>query len=465
MSQEVKHKHEQQSLSTAAARNLATTTKTVPQMTAITPRWLLRLLPWVEVESGTYRVNRTKVALNQLGETPIALAAGHEGEPELPESFVDYESDPREYTLQVVQTILRIHTRVADLYNHPINQLQQQFRLTMEGMRERQEWEIINHPDFGLLNVVTPAMRIQPRYGPPTPDDMDNLLSLVWKQPAFFLAHPRAIAAFGRECTWRGTPPPTVLLFGTPFLTWRGVPIIPCDKLEIRGQSQSWQGAGKTDILLMRVGEKEQGVVGLHQTGIPNEYMPSLSVHCMGINTKAVMSYLLSLYFSCAVLTDDALGVLENVEVGYYHNYSNAYQSKVLSAITTGTDKKQPAPEQPAGVSTKATITGSYGTEIKIDGQAISPDDLTPLEEKLLIYLFDRANQFCAYDEIYQNVWHDNQEDKHSKDEIKTLTQKQKRALRRRISTLRKKFNQISSGAGKRYLKNVRRAGYKFIPQ
>src|SRR5215472_662885 len=48
----------QLSLSTAAARNLATTTKTPPQMQGITSRWLLRVLPWVEVSSGTYRVNR-----------------------------------------------------------------------------------------------------------------------------------------------------------------------------------------------------------------------------------------------------------------------------------------------------------------------------------------------------------------------------------------------------------------------
>src|ERR1700722_7182088 len=45
------------SLSTAAARNLATTTKSVPQMQGITTRWLLRLLPWVEASGGTYRVN------------------------------------------------------------------------------------------------------------------------------------------------------------------------------------------------------------------------------------------------------------------------------------------------------------------------------------------------------------------------------------------------------------------------
>src|SRR5689334_20794110 len=46
------------SLGTAAARTLATTTKSVPQMQEITSRWLLRMLPWVEVEGGTYRVNR-----------------------------------------------------------------------------------------------------------------------------------------------------------------------------------------------------------------------------------------------------------------------------------------------------------------------------------------------------------------------------------------------------------------------
>src|ERR1700733_497050 len=46
------------SLSTRAARNLATTTKTPPQMQGISSRWLLRVLPWVEVSGGTYRVNR-----------------------------------------------------------------------------------------------------------------------------------------------------------------------------------------------------------------------------------------------------------------------------------------------------------------------------------------------------------------------------------------------------------------------
>src|SRR3954464_14738146 len=49
---------QQMSLGTSAARNLATTTKSPPQMQGITSRWLLKLLPWVQVSGGVFRVNR-----------------------------------------------------------------------------------------------------------------------------------------------------------------------------------------------------------------------------------------------------------------------------------------------------------------------------------------------------------------------------------------------------------------------
>jgi CRP-like cAMP-binding protein len=466
----------QRSVTTAVARNLATTTKTNPKMMSITPRLLLSQLPWVQVHGGTYRVNRTKVELskaerievdvtggsasfsaeslrsvplfsqlsdeilsgmasrfktedvslgntlvvegkdrnkffiiaqgqvevlskgahgsdlrialltegeyfgeaelvsdrtsdvtvrtitpcvlltlsrgdldavlvesrlneqfkrvidehlkllttvNKYGERNIDLVSGFAENIEIPETFVDYSAHPREYSLSAVQTVVRVHSRVSDLYNGPYDQLEEQMRLTIEGIKERQEWELINSKKFGLLHSVDPAMRVSTRYGTPTPDDLDELLARVWKKPAFFLAHPKAIAAFGRECTWRGVPPPTVNLFGIPVITWRGVPLIPCDKLEIKSRYHSTRSLGTTSILLLRVGEAEQGVVGLHQVGIPGEIMPSLSARFMGMDNLGVASYLLSLYFSCAVLTDDALGVLENVEVGYYHDYAD----------------------------------------------------------------------------------------------------------------------------------------------
>ncbi|HAB18435.1 MAG TPA: family 2A encapsulin nanocompartment shell protein [Verrucomicrobiota bacterium] len=307
------------SLSAAAARNLATATVTVPQMTEITPRWLHRLLPWVDVDGGVYRVNRlAKVAkgraANEFGEHKVDLLTVDGGEPELPTTFVDYEEDPREYHLSTIQTVVHTHTRVTDLYSNRIDQLREQVRLTVEAVKEREEWELINHPQFGLLKEVAPAQRINTRKGTPTPDDLDELLSLVWKKPAFFLAHPKAIAAFGREATRRGVPPPTVQLFGSPFLTWRGIPLIPSNKLPL-------DKSGATTILLLRVGETQQGVVGLQKAGVTGEVEPGLSVRYMGTDVHSIASHLVTRYFSAAVLTEDAIARLDDVSVRFYHEY------------------------------------------------------------------------------------------------------------------------------------------------
>ncbi|MFI6812627.1 family 2B encapsulin nanocompartment shell protein [Nonomuraea sp. NPDC050328] len=456
------HDESQLSLGTAAARNLATTTKTAPQMQEITSRHLLKVLPWIEVVGGAYRVNRrlsyavgdgrvtftttgaavrvipaelcelaplrgfddtdvltelagrfvqreyeagqviaesggpsdevlllahgkvrklgegaygnqaqlgvladgdhlgeqvltgdrepwgftvqavtacTVLALprpaleellerepslrehlreraeggsrgqNAHGEAEIALTAGHTGEPRLPGTFVDYDLSPREYELSVAQTILRVHTRVADLYNEPMNQTQQQLRLTIEALRERQESELVNNREFGLLHNADLKQRIHTRTGPPTPDDLDDLLATVWKEPSVILAHPRGIAAFARQCNSRGLYPDAVEINGQKAPAWRGVPILPCNKIPVTDK-------GISSIMVMRTGQQNQGVVGLWRTGLPDEYEPGLSVRFMGINDQAVTSYLVTTYYSAAVLVPDALGILESVEVG-----------------------------------------------------------------------------------------------------------------------------------------------------
>ena len=450
-----------QSLDTAAARNLATTTKSVPQMRGISPRWLLRVLPWVEVSGGTYRVNRrlcypvgdgrvgvsdvagrlrvipqelcelpalrgfddadtlqaladrftqreyapgetiaesghpigevlligygkatrlgtgrygdrtvlgvlgdgdpvgaaalvdpqaawdhslraltrctvlalpvtafTEIAAaspeltehlervrtapqprrNRKGEAAIEVASGHYGEPDLPGTYVDYEARPREYPLTVAQTVLQVHTRVADLYNDPMDQAAEQLRLTVEAMRERQEYELVNNPEVGLLPGADPRQRIPTRDGPPTPDDLDELLTRR-RKTRYFLAHPRTIAAFGRECSRRGVYPQTVTVEDAPAMAWRGVPVLPCDKIPISERNTS-------AILAMRTGEADEGVIGLRPATLPDEHEPGLSVRFTGIDEKAIISYLVSAYYSVAVLVPDALGVLENVELG-----------------------------------------------------------------------------------------------------------------------------------------------------
>lgn len=450
----------QTSLGTAAARNLATTTKSAPQMQEISSRWLLRTLPWVETKGGTYRVNRRltytvgdgriefvqdgsrvrvipaelgelavlrgfddlevltalagrcvqrdfragevlaergapaeqihliahgrvsqstvgkygdEVAVgvladgdqfgeaalldddarwdhtattetsgtlltlsradfaavldaapalrdhidrfrslplqrqNKHGEAEIALSAGHLGEAELPGTFVDYELNPREYELSIAQTVLRVHTRVADLYNEPMNQTEQQLRLTIEALRERQEYELVNNREFGLLHNAAFKQRIQTHSGPPTPDDLDELLCRR-RGTKFLFAHPRTIAAIGREFNARGLYPDHVDLGGQQVPAWRGVPILPCGKIPINKDQTS-------SILAMRTGEDNQGVIGLRQTGLPEEYEPGLSVRFMGIDERSIISYLVTTYYSAAILVPDALGVLENVEI------------------------------------------------------------------------------------------------------------------------------------------------------
>jgi hypothetical protein len=264
------------------------------------------------VSARKKREERSELS-DEYGEKKIKVSSAYEGEPDISETFIDYEDDPQEYPLSIIQSIVTLHTRITDLYNNPINQLREQLRLTIEAVKEQQEREIICNPEYGLLNAVSSSMHISTRNGSPTPDDMDELLARVWKKPSFFIAHPKAIAAFGRECTRRGVPPVVVEPFGSPFLSWRGVPIIPSDKIPIVD--------GVSKILLMRIGENEQGVVGLHQIGIPDEVMPSLSVRFMGINKKSIASYLVTTYFSVAVLVEDALGVLDNVVVSNYYEY------------------------------------------------------------------------------------------------------------------------------------------------
>jgi len=300
--------HEQSTaLGDIAARQLAIATRTVPQMGTITPRWLTHLLQWVPVDAGIYRVNKVKDA------SSVTVDCSGRDERELPQTFVDYIENPREYLLSAVNTVLDVHTRVSDLYSKPYNQIAEQLRLTIETIKERQEAELINNKEYGLLNSIAPSQRIKTRTGAPTPDDLDELLTKVWKEPGFFLAHPLTIAAFGRECTRRGVPPPTVSLFGSQFITWRGIPLIPSDKVGIEDN--------KSKILLIRSGESRQGVVGLYQPDLPGAQSPGLAVRFMGINHKAIASYLVSLYCSLAVLTDDAIAVLEDVEINKYHEY------------------------------------------------------------------------------------------------------------------------------------------------
>ncbi|MGZ5818674.1 MAG: hypothetical protein ACXWJD_08000, partial [Burkholderiaceae bacterium] len=162
---------QQTALTDAGARGLAIATRTVPQMSRITPRWLTHLLHWVPLEAGIYRVNRVKDASN------VVVDCSERDERVLPETFVDYVENPREYQLSAVTTVVEVHTRISDLYSNPYNQIAEQLRLTIEIIKERQESELINNKEYGLLTNVADSQRIKTRTGAPTPDDLDELIT------------------------------------------------------------------------------------------------------------------------------------------------------------------------------------------------------------------------------------------------------------------------------------------------
>src|SRR5262245_54543284 len=147
-----------------AARQLANATKTAPTLITITPRWLTHLLQWVPVEAGIYRLNKVK------NPQDVQVLCAQRDESELPSTFVDYEENPREYFLNAVSTVLDVHTRVSDLYSSPFDQIKEQLRLLIETIKEKQENELINNADYGLLASVADEQRIFPLTGAPTPD-------------------------------------------------------------------------------------------------------------------------------------------------------------------------------------------------------------------------------------------------------------------------------------------------------
>ncbi|MDH6572489.1 CRP-like cAMP-binding protein [Streptomyces sp. SAI-117] len=277
------------------------------------------VLPWSVVTEFTERVpsladhleayaRRQSLPMNRKGEADVPVQAGHVGEPTISGGYVDYELSPREYELSLTQTVLRVHTRVADLYNNPMDQTEQQLRLTIEEIRERQEWELVNNREFGLLHNADHSQRISTFTGPPTPDDMDELLAMR-RKTKLFLAHPKAIAAFFRQCNRRGLVPGTASVEGHEIPAWRGVPIFPCNKIPVSGQHTS-------SIIALCTGEGDQGAIGLYQTGIPEEYQPGLNVRFMGIDANSIIRYLVTAYYSMAILVPDAVGILENAQIG-----------------------------------------------------------------------------------------------------------------------------------------------------
>lgn len=326
----------QELLRSEAAQVLSNPQKSRPFWGGRSPKWICRVIQsipsgCIPVTGGAYQINRVNHPFlpiqvshpespTSLPATDLKVANSHDEGTLIGPSFADYEPNPRVVKLATIQTVVKIHNRVTALYSDLHHQSEQQLTIAADYMYETKENLIFNHADYGLLNNVAPKLQIADA-GPPTPDVLDDLLSRVWKMPDVFVMHPEVLDTFHRECNARGIRPESVQMFGSSFTAWRGLPILPTNKLHLisggkevaDGAMESrTRGTAKSTVLLMRIGEQKQGVVSLFAAGSEgSDRFPFITVEFMSHSDASVSSYLMTMYAAMAVCTPGALAAAE----------------------------------------------------------------------------------------------------------------------------------------------------------
>ena len=296
------------SLGDKAAFQLANVTKTPPQYGAITPRWLVRLLDWKPLEAGTLRVNRV------VDDDSVEVVCESEE-----------ENDASGIVRQLRGEAARVHAEL-DLVRPA--RLDEDLRPVQQSVR----------PDPGAAPADD---RIGQGAAGERADQQRRVRAAQERarRAAHQDAHGPADPGRPRRAARQGLER-AVVLPGAPARdrglrarvhasrrsagdghdVRRAVPHLA--RRAARSDRQAARGGGRRPaILLLRVGEKKQGVIGMYQPGLPGEQTPGLSVRFMGIDQSSVASYLVALYCSAAVLTDDAIAALDGVDVGSYHEY------------------------------------------------------------------------------------------------------------------------------------------------
>ena len=319
-----------------SARVLSDVQKSRPFWGGRSPKWICQVIQSIEsgcipVTGGAYQVNRVDQPFlpiqvshsespTRLPSRDLRISNSHLEGTLLDVSYADYDREPRVVELATIQSVVKVHTRVEALYSDRFDQVEQQLTIAADYMYETKENLIFNHPDYGLLNNVAPKLMIEDA-GLPTPSVLDELLSRVWKMPDFFVMHPEALEVFHQQCNSHGLAPEAVQMFGASFTAWRGLPILPTNKLHLIAGGEEiadssmvdrTPGEAKSHVMLMRIGELKQGVVSLYAAGSEgSDRFPFINVDFMSHSDEAISSYLMTMYAAMAVCTPGALACAE----------------------------------------------------------------------------------------------------------------------------------------------------------
>ncbi len=144
----------------------------------------------------------------------------------------------------------------------------------------------------------------------------------------------------------------------------------------------------------------------------------------------------------------DSIMLAENPDFTLQVVGDDACQTELLAALPRAALPHGSSPELAAG-----QLYLADDGRFVLNDAGIPRQHLTALEEKLLLYLYERAGRVCNYDELIRNVWG------YAKyDEL------QENTVAKVVSNLRKKLDDIAPGAGMRHLRTVRGRGLTCTP-
>ena len=298
---------ESHALGDVAARQLANVTKTPPQLgRASRPAgWSTS---WVDAGGGGRLSGQPR---GRMGGLAVG-AARRQGR--LPRELRRLRGRPaRVHALDRSRRARRPYPRLGSL-STPHDQVNEQLRLAVEMIKERQEDELVNNAELRPADTTcarqtsTPAAARRPRTtwtsSSPTSGRSRHSSS----------AHPRGDRRVRpRVHPARSTAADGRRMFGSQFITWRGIPMVPCNKIPVERRARPDPARCAPAKSTGRHRPVPAGPAGRADPG------PVGALH--GHQPQAIASYLISLYCSVAVLTDDALGVLEEGRVASYHEY------------------------------------------------------------------------------------------------------------------------------------------------
>ena len=289
-----------------APRNATIRAKTIGMLLALNRETFNKVISNSESKEKLYKLlEKRKLSLEKrtdgTGEKEFTI-------PPLPNEYPEFISSHKQLPLSKLQGNFLLERGIKDYQKH----LEQRFKVTVEQIEERLEWELLNDKKHGLIPHISPSMKIKYNKKLSIFDNLDHMSTVLWNNPSFFIAHPKIIEYLELEANHASMQLTNIEINGNSFISWRNIAIIPSDKILFDQKKHT------SDILLLRAGEDNDGVLGLYN----NDYNNKLGV--IGYDLTELnpekedtvkREYKVVKHFSQVKLLPDAVAILSSVRV------------------------------------------------------------------------------------------------------------------------------------------------------